>query len=140
MIWERGERGSKFGLNGQRWSRGHKTWGQGHKKNLRPRTDPLEAKNTIKGSEKKNNNKVYKKNFQAIKKIIKRFSKKFFRWSLKNKVCKKFFQAIYKILTMRKIVLSSSRGQGNFRGLEVSRPKTSKCVLEGSSSVNGMLQ
>ena len=31
-----------------------------------------------------------------------------------------------------KIVLSSSRGQGNFRGLEASRPrpKTSKCVLE----------
>ena len=29
-----------------------------------------------------------------------------------------------------KIVLSSSRGQGNFRGLETSRPRTSKCVLE----------
>ena len=29
-----------------------------------------------------------------------------------------------------KIELSSSRGQGNFRGLEASRPRTSKCVLE----------
>ena len=29
-----------------------------------------------------------------------------------------------------KIVLSSSRGQGNFRGLEASRIRTSKCVLE----------
>ena len=29
-----------------------------------------------------------------------------------------------------KIVLSSSRRQGNFRGLEASRPRTSKCVLE----------
>ena len=31
-----------------------------------------------------------------------------------------------------KIVLSSSRGQGNIRGLEASRqrPRTSKCVLE----------
>ena len=29
-----------------------------------------------------------------------------------------------------KIVLSSSRGQGNFRELETSRPRTSKCVLE----------
>ena len=29
-----------------------------------------------------------------------------------------------------KTVLSSSRGQGNFRGLEASRPRTSKCVLE----------
>ena len=35
-----------------------------------------------------------------------------------------------------KIVLSSSRGQGNFRGLEASRPRprTSKCVLEDSTS------
>ena len=33
-----------------------------------------------------------------------------------------------------KIVLSSSRGQGNFRELEVSRPRTSKCVLEDSTS------
>ena len=29
-----------------------------------------------------------------------------------------------------KIVLSSSRGQGNFRGLEALRPRASKCVLE----------
>ena len=29
-----------------------------------------------------------------------------------------------------KIMLSLSRGQANFRGLEASRPKTSKCVLE----------
>ena len=37
-----------------------------------------------------------------------------------------------KISTVQKIVLSSSRGQGNFRGLEASRPRprTSKCVLE----------
>ena len=38
------------------------------------------------------------------------------------------------ISTVQKIVLSSSRGQGNFRGLEASwprpRPRTSKCVLE----------
>ena len=27
-------------------------------------------------------------------------------------------------------MLSSSRGQGSFRGLEASRPRTSKCVLE----------
>ena len=33
-------------------------------------------------------------------------------------------------------MLSSSRGQGNFRGLEASRPRqrTSKCVLEDSTS------
>ena len=42
------------------------------------------------------------------------------------------FQPIYKILTIQKIVLSSSRGQGNFQGLEASRPRprTWKCVLE----------
>ena len=33
-----------------------------------------------------------------------------------------------------KILLSSSRGQGIFRTLEISRPRTSKCVLEDSTS------
>ena len=49
------------------------------------------------------------------------------------------------ISTVQKIVLSSSRGQGNFLGLEASRPRprTSKCVLEAkdvledSTSDNG---
>ena len=51
--------------------------------------------------------------------------------STKN-VFQKIFQALHKILTIQKIMLSSSRGQANFRGLEVSwpRPRTSKCVLE----------
>ena len=42
-----------------------------------------------------------------------------------------FFLAIYKISTIQKKVLSSSRGQGNFRGLKASRPRprTSKCLL-----------
>ena len=54
-------------------------------------------------------------------------------------------KALHKILTIQKIVLSSSRGQANFRGLEASRPRprtwpsrprprTSKCVLEDSTS------
>ena len=62
-----------------------------------------------------------------------------------KKVFKKFFQPIYKILTTQKIVLSSSRGQGNFRGIEAlrsrpktwplrPRPRTSKRVLEDSTS------
>ena len=40
-----------------------------------------------------------------------------------------------KILTVQNIVLSLSRGQGNFRGLEASRPRprTSKCVLEAKN-------
>ena len=37
------------------------------------------------------------------------------------------------ISTVQKIVLSLSQGQGNFRGLEASRPRTSRCVLEDST-------
>ena len=55
--------------------------------------------------------KVIKKNFQA-------FSKK---QGLQN-----FFQANYKILTIQEILLSSSQEQGNFRGLDSSRPSTLK--------------
>ena len=39
-----------------------------------------------------------------------------------------------------KIVLSSSRGQGNFRGLEASRPRTSKCVLENVIEAKDVLK
>ena len=62
----------------------------------------------------------------------KRSSQKFFKRSPQKNVFQKIFQALHKILTIQKIVLSSSRGQANFRGLEASRPrpKTSKCVLE----------
>ena len=117
----------------QRWSRGHKArgQGQGHKKNPRPRprtalprTDPLEAKagmleaNKVKdqghrrewSQKKRGEKKVFKNLFQAIS---------------EEKVFKKILQAIYKILTIQKMVLSSSRGQGNFRGLEASRRRTS---------------
>ena len=47
-------------------------------------------------------------------------------------VFEKIFQELRKILTIQTIVLSSSRGQANFRGLEASRPRprTSICVLE----------
>ena len=53
----------------------------------------------------------------------------FFQAFSKKKVFKIIFQAIYKILTIHKILPSSSRGQGNFRGLEASRPRISKRVL-----------
>ena len=102
----------------QRWSRGHKARGQGHKKNPRPRTafprtDTLEAKDrNAQGQGPRTQSQV--------------LSKK------KKKVFTKIFQALHKILTFQKIVLSSSRGPANFRGLEASRPRprTSKCVLE----------
>ena len=137
----------------QRWSGGHKArgQGQGHKKNPRPRTafprtDTLEAKDrNARGqgqgprtqaqvlSKKK---KVFTKIFQAIsKKKKKRSSQKFFKRSPQKHVFQKIFQPLHKILTIQKLVLSSSRGQANFRGLEASRPRTSKCVLEDSTSV-----
>ena len=52
-----------------------------------------------------------KKNFQAISKkgLQTNFSSE-----LQKKVFKRFFQGIYKILTVQLIVLSSSRGKGNF--------------------------
>ena len=51
------------------------------------------------------------------------------RSSKNKKGLQKFFHAIskksgfYEILTIQKIVLSLSRGQGNFRGLEASTPR-----------------
>ena len=53
----------------------------------------------------------------------KRSSQKFFNQSPLQNVFQKVFQALHKILTFQKIVLSSSRGQANFRGLEALRPR-----------------
>ena len=49
--------------------------------------------------------------------------KKFVKQSPQKNVSQKIFQALHKILTIQKIVLSSSRGQANFRGLEAWRPR-----------------
>ena len=103
----------------QRWSRGHKARGQGHKKIRgkgqgqpfrgqtfsRPRTGMLEDKAKDQGHKRKCSpkKKVFTKIFQAI------YTKNVFQ---------KIFQALHKILTIQKILLSSSRGQANFRGLE----------------------
>ena len=103
-----------------------------------PRTDTLEAKNrNARGqghkhkcspTKKKGLHKNFSGDLQKKKKV---FTKIFLAISTKN-VFQKIFQALHKILTFRKIVLSSSRGQANFRGLEAlrPRPRTSKCVLE----------
>ena len=133
----------------QRWSRGHKArgQGQGHKKNPRPRprprtafprTDTLEAKDrnargqgqgprtqSASALQKKKRKKVFTKIFQAIskKKKKKRSSQKFFKRSPLQNVFQKIFQPLHKILTFQKIVLSSSRGQANFRGFEASRSR-----------------
>ena len=76
------------------------------------------------------------KNFSGDLQKKKRSSQKFFKRSPQKNVFQKIFPAIHKILTIQKILLSSSRGQANFRGLEASRPRTSKCVLEDSTSVS----
>ena len=121
----------------QRWSRGHKARGQEHKKKSEakdslsedrhsrgqgqecPRPRPRTKDTSASALQKK---KVFTKIFQAIS-TKKRFPKN--------------FQALHKILTIQKILLSSSQGQVNLWGLEASmpRPRTSKCVLEGSTSV-----
>ena len=87
-----------------------------------PRTVSLEAKDTSASAFQK---KSVHKNFSGD------LQKK-----AKNKVFTKIFQALLKILAIQKLVLSSSRGQANFRGLEASRPRTSKCVFKDSTSVS----
>ena len=97
-----------MGAMKQRWSRGHKARGQGQGVQECSRTRPRTQAQVL--SKKK---KVFTKTFQAIskrKKKKKRSSQKFFKCS---------------VLTIQKIVLSSSRRQANFRGLEASRPRTS---------------
>ena len=134
----------------QRWSRGHKARGQGHQKNPRPRprtafprTDTLEAKDRnargqgqgprtqaqVLSNKKK---KIFTKIFQAIFKKKKGLQKNFSGDLHKNTFSKKFFKRSTKFSHFKKLLLSSSRGQANFRGLEASRPRprTSKFVLE----------
>ena len=133
-------------MKNQRWSRGHKArgQGQGHKKNPRPRprtafprTDTLEAKyrnargqgqgprtqsaSALQKKKKKGFHKNFSGDLQNKKK--KRSSQKFFKRSPRKNVFQKIFQPLHKILTFQKILLSSSRGQASFRGLEASRPR-----------------
>ena len=98
----------------------------------RPRTGMLEAKAKDQGhkaqvlSKKKKKKKVFTKIFQAISKKKKKkkvFTKMFSSDLHEKNAFQKIFQPLHKILTFQKIVLSSSRGQANFRGLEASRPR-----------------
>ena len=127
-------------LTNQRWSRGQKARGQdqGNKKTPRPwtallKTDPLEAKDrNARGqgqgprtqaqvlSRKKSSSKIF---FRRSPFLQKQVFKNFFQVISKQNGLEKFFQPIYIILTIQKIVLPSSRGQRNFRGLEALRPR-----------------
>ena len=86
----------------------------------RPRTKDTSAS----ALQKKKKKGLHKKFLGDLKKKKKK----------KRKVFTKIFQALHKILTIQKIVLSSSRGQASFRGLDLrgqglqnvsSRPRTS---------------
>ena len=61
-----------------------------------------------------------------------------------RKFSARFLAFSNEISTVQKIVLSSSPGQGNFRGLEASRPRprprTSKCVLEDVLEAKDILE
>ena len=116
----------------QRWSRGHKArgQGQGHKKNRgqgqgqlfrgqtlsRPRTGMLEAKAKDQEHKRKCSPKKKKKS-----------SQKFFRQSPQKNVFQKIFQTLHKISAIQKILLSSSRGQANFGGLEAKAKDFKMC-------------
>ena len=79
----------------------------------------LEAKDTsasVLQKKKKSSQKFFRRSQK--KKQKKRSSQKFFKRSPQKNVFQKIFQALHEILTIQKIVLSSSRGQANFRGLE----------------------
>ena len=112
----------------------------------RPRTGMLEAKAKDQG---------HKAQVLSKKKKKKRSSQKFFKRSPRKNAFQKIFQPLHKILTFQKIVLSSSRGQANFRGLEASRPRprprtwpsrprprprTSKSVLEDVLEAKDVLE
>ena len=68
----------------------------------------------------------------------KRSSQKFFKRSPLKNVFQTIFQALHKILTFQKIVLSSSRGQANFRGLEA-KAKDFKLCPRGQGRPRGPL-
>ena len=112
-----------------------KTKDQGHKRKCSPKEKKKGLDKNISGDlkkkkKKKRKKKVFTKIFQAIskkkkkKKEKKGLYKKIFKQSPRKNVFQKIFQAPHKIFTIQKIVLSSSRGQANFRGLEASRPRT----------------
>ena len=103
----------------------------------RTQTQVFSKKRSSKFFFRRSQKKVFK-NFFHAKKVF----KKFLSGDLYvRKPKKRFLQIFRKVSGVfqrnfngSKVVLSSSRGQGYFRGLEASRPRTSKCVLEDSTS------
>ena len=95
---------------------------QGHKAQVLSKKKGLHK--NFSGDLQKKKKKGLHKNFSGdLQKKKKRSSQKFFKRSPRKNAFQKIFQPLHKILTFKKIVLSSSRGQANFRGLEASRPR-----------------
>ena len=112
----------------------------------RPRTKDTKRKCSPKKKKKRSSQKFFRRSPKK-----KRSSQKFFKRSPRKNAFQKIFQPLHKILTFQKIVLSSSRGQANFRGLEASRPRprtwpsrprprTSKSVLEDVLEAKDVLE
>ena len=102
-------------------------------KNPRPRpktavqrTHPLEAKD--RNAQKQGRRPRTQAQVLSKQKVF----RKFFQAISRKNIFPKIFRALHKLLTTQNIVLSSSREQGNFQGLEasMSRRRISKCVLE----------
>ena len=104
----------------------------------RRRTDPLEAKAKNQGHRRKCSSKSKKslqKFFSGKKGLQNFFSGDLYLRKPKKRslqIFRKVSGVFQQNFNSSKIVLSSSQGQGDFRGLEASRPRprTSKCVLE----------
>ena len=104
----------------------------------RPRTGMLAAKAKDTSVSALQNHKNFFGDLKKKKSLHKNFSSGIH----KKNVFQKIFQALHKILAIQKILLSSSRGQANFRGLEASRPRprTSKSVLEDVLEAKDVLE
>ena len=116
----------------QRWSRGHKARGQDQRQKKKSEAKAKDSLSEDRHSRGQGHecSRPRTKDTSASALQKKRSSQKFFRRSPQKNVFQNIFPALHKISTIQKIVLSSSRGQANFRGLEASRPRASKCVLE----------
>ena len=122
----------------QRWSQEHKARGQGHKKISRPRTDPLEAKDQGHRRKISQKKKVFKNLFSGKKGLQKIFFRRSLLEETKKKVFADFPQGFWRFPTKFQRFKNSAVVEpktGNFRGLEASRPRTSKCVLEAKNVV-----
>ena len=124
-MWERGKRHSTFGLNGHGTEVELRAQGSRPRtqKNIRGQRQPFRGQTLSKA---RTQAQVFSKKIIIIRSsnfFVQVFSINKIKKSGKKQVFPQ--KTIYKILRIPKILLFSSRRQGNFQGLEASRPKTS---------------